>query len=440
MSLRISGTLYDPFGAPAVAATVRFTAESTSTEILDCYVATATVDSVGAYSLDIQFGTYTIESRQEHDSQWCVLAKGVVIDESVASDDLNVLILESDPDGPGSPSLSAQIDAIAAVASNAEQVAAGASDAAAASQASATTSAASASQSQGYATEALGHANSAQGYASEAEASAAAAAQSASDAIIPAATETSIGGVEVATSAEALAGTAGKFPDAAKVLSAIGQFGIGAIQDVTDLDGLDRVGLYRYGTGAVTIPSSSAGCVWHGHWSSSSAIQVAVAFFPTSPAGNMYTRYKFSSVSSVSSVWSDWKLVRSENNTVIDANGFVKEASPVLRLHGDGSLTGNGHADLANATASRLSEGVYEVSGTLGLASSGWTVQTPEDANGRRKVFVEYGELDGIISVQTFVADYTNGAPVKGDPLDIPDGRWIDIRTNEAEPVETPPE
>lgn len=438
MALRISGTLYDPFSAPAVGASIRFTAESTSTQVLDCYTSTSTTDEDGGYTLNIREGVYKVETRQASSTQWCTLATGLIIDESVTSADLNLLILESDPDGPGTPSLSAQIDAIAQVADDAAQLAAGASDAASASQASATSASASATAAQGYAVEAQGHSNNAQGFASnaqgfasDAEASAAAAAQSASDAIIPAATETEIGGVEVATSAEALAGTAGKFPDAAKVHGAFGQYGLGnAVQSYTsDIDGEDTAGWWGWDENSGSVPvgggTRGAGLTMVSNVGDRQS-QIAIAnqgftssmFYRANRAGE----------------WQAWREMRHEGNTVIDANGFVKEASPVLRLHGDGALTSNGHPDLANATASRSGTGVYEVSGTLGLASSGWNIQTPEDANGRRKVFVEYEEIDGIISVQTFVADYANGAPVKGDPLDIPGGRWIDIRTNETPP------
>ena len=85
--------------------------------------------------------------------------------------------------------------------------------------------------------------------------------------------------------------------------------------------------------------------------------------------------------------------------------------------------------------------GNYLLKGSLGFAQEGWYIEVPKDANGNTVVAVEYSTLDnGDLSIQTFkrkfdiekaaiVADHDN-------PLDIPEGRWIDIRLHEEpEPV-----
>ncbi|XAU45893.1 phage tail protein, partial [Acinetobacter baumannii] len=74
--------------------------------------------------------------------------------------------------------------------------------------------------------------------------------------------------------------------------------------------------------------------------------------------------------------------------------------------------------------------------GSLGFAQEGWYIEVPKDANGNTVVAVEYSTLEnGDISIKTYkrkfdfelaavVADHEN-------PMDIPEGRWIDIRLHE---------
>ncbi|EMI8098524.1 pyocin knob domain-containing protein, partial [Acinetobacter baumannii] len=92
-------------------------------------------------------------------------------------------------------------------------------------------------------------------------------------------------------------------------------------------------------------------------------------------------------------------------------------------------------------TFDKLGTGDYLVKGSLGFAQEGWYIEVPKDANGNTVVAVEYSTLEnGDLSIKTYkrkfdvekaaiVADHDN-------PLDIPEGRWIDIRLHEEpEPV-----
>ncbi|ERK06926.1 hypothetical protein L581_1203 [Serratia fonticola AU-AP2C] len=147
----------------------------------------------------------------------------------------------------------------------------------------------------------------------------------------------------------------------------------------------------------------------------------------------------------------EWKEVWHTGNTTVDANGFLKKASPIARLSNnpekmpdeylDGfTLSGlaavNGEA--AGVTAERLSVGVYKVTGSLGFALEGWNIEVPQDVNGNRLCFVatEAAE-DGTITVKVSKRrfDIDTAAIVAGEPMDIPEGRWIDLRL-EMPPVE----
>lgn len=75
-----------------------------------------------------------------------------------------------------------------------------------------------------------------------------------------------------------------------------------------------------------------------------------------------------------------WKKWWGEANTTVDTNGFIKRASPVVKLFGTGEIECNDEAE--GVTASREAAGVYRVTGSCGLNSEGWTVEIPQDING----------------------------------------------------------
>ncbi|CAI0884076.1 TPA: hypothetical protein ACSTJE_003875 [Serratia fonticola] len=123
-------------------------------------------------------------------------------------------------------------------------------------------------------------------------------------------------------------------------------------------------------------------------------------------------------------------------NTTTDTNGFIKTASPIVKLYGTGECESNEESQ--GVTAERVSVGVYKVTGSLGFALEGWNIEVPQDVNGNRLCFVatEAAE-DGTITVKVSKRrfDIDTAAIVAGEPMDIPEGRWIDLRL-EMPPVE----
>ena len=116
-------------------------------------------------------------------------------------------------------------------------------------------------------------------------------------------------------------------------------------------------------------------------------------------------------------------------NTTVDTNGFIKRASPVVKLYGTGLVECNEEAE--GVTASREGEGVYRVTGSSGLNPEGWTVEIPQDINGNFLCFVDITTAeDGDLTVSVFRRrfDVETAMIIAGDPMDIPDGRWIDLR------------
>lgn len=136
-------------------------------------------------------------------------------------------------------------------------------------------------------------------------------------------------------------------------------------------------------------------------------------------------------------------LIRTDANTTVDGNGFLKQASPVVRLYAN-KIEAINEAEDQGITFEKLGVGDYLVKNTTGLRDNdGWYIETPKDANGNVLVFVEFIQLENKdISVKTFkktfdidtasiVADHTK-------PMDIPIDRWIDLRFNDYPVTEKP--
>ena len=137
-----------------------------------------------------------------------------------------------------------------------------------------------------------------------------------------------------------------------------------------------------------------------------------------------------------------WKEVWHSGNTTVDANGFIKKASPIVKLFGDGTSELNNESQ--SVTTERISEGVYRVSGTLGFNSDAeWGgidggIEIPTDRNKLPLVWVDYEvEQSGDLLIKTFhranlsaptFAQNTISGYKDGDPIDVPAGRWLDLR------------
>ena len=127
-------------------------------------------------------------------------------------------------------------------------------------------------------------------------------------------------------------------------------------------------------------------------------------------------------------------IVRTEANTTVDANGFIKNASPIVKLFAD-KIELNDEAQLQEIVFEKLGVGDYLIKGSSGFAQEGWYIETPKDANGNLLVAVVYEQLaNGDISVKTYDYMLNNKGRIVADtetPLDIPENRWIDLRLQE---------
>lgn len=211
----------------------------------------------------------------------------------------------------------------------------------------------------------------------------------------------------------------------------VGGFGIGADSSLASqlaslTDGY-RAGLYRIrGDGAP--PSTIGAPVGSGN---SIVGLVSIPVYSTAGFGLAFNRDNiwtgvYDPANPSAATWKKWW---GETNTTVDTNGFIKRASPVIKLYGTGEVECNDEAE--GVTASREGEGVYRVTGSSGLNPEGWTVEIPQDINGNFLCFVNITTAeDGVLTVSVFRRrfDVETAMIIAGAPMDIPEGRWIDLR------------
>lgn len=132
--------------------------------------------------------------------------------------------------------------------------------------------------------------------------------------------------------------------------------------------------------------------------------------------------------------WSAWNPHWNKTNTTVDGNGFIKAASPIVKLFAD-KIELNDEVAQQDIVFEKLGVGDYLIKGSTGFAQEGWYIEMPKDANGNVLVAVVYEQLDNNdISVKTY--DYMLNkkgriVPDLKTPLDIPETRWIDLRLQE---------
>lgn len=129
-----------------------------------------------------------------------------------------------------------------------------------------------------------------------------------------------------------------------------------------------------------------------------------------------------------------YHLIRTAQNTAVDPNGFLKNASPIVKLFAD-KIELNDEAQQQNIEFEKLGVGDYLIKGSSGFAQEGWYIETPKDANGNVLVAVVYEQLEnGDISVKTYDYMLNKKGRIVADtetPLDIPESRRIDLRLQE---------
>ncbi|MCU9562812.1 phage tail fiber protein [Proteus mirabilis] len=143
----------------------------------------------------------------------------------------------------------------------------------------------------------------------------------------------------------------------------------------------------------------------------------------------------------------EWVRLWDNKNTTVDPQGFIKKASPIIGINPDGTFTTNDESE--GATVTRVGLGEYLIEGVLGFNSdAGWGgvdggIEIPLDVNKQPLIWVDSKVMeDGSILVRTYHRTHPNAPKFArndidgykdGDPIDIPDGRFISVRVQMPE-------
>ncbi|MEW4515706.1 MULTISPECIES: hypothetical protein [Proteus] len=142
-----------------------------------------------------------------------------------------------------------------------------------------------------------------------------------------------------------------------------------------------------------------------------------------------------------------WNVLWGTGNTTTDPQGFIKRASPIININSNGTFTTNDESE--GATVTRVSQGQYLIEGVLGFnADAGWGgvdggIEIPLDVNKQPLIWVDSKVMeDGSILVKTYHRTHPNAPEFAnnkidgfndGDPIDIPDSRFISVRVQMPE-------
>ncbi|MCW4526031.1 pyocin knob domain-containing protein [Proteus mirabilis] len=208
----------------------------------------------------------------------------------------------------------------------------------------------------------------------------------------------------------------------------------GIYSELTDKIGLGESAPYGLGGQAVGIVSIGM----HTTRSNDFRSQLATSY---SRSGRLFFR------GSLSEGWGSWREVWHNYNTTVDPQGFIKKASPIIDINPDGTFTTNDESE--GATVTRVAQGEYLIEGVLGFNSdAGWGgvdggIEIPLDVNKQPLIWVDSEVMeDGSILVRTYHRTHPNAPKFArndiddykdGDPIDIPDGRFISVRVQMPE-------
>lgn len=98
----------------------------------------------------------------------------------------------------------------------------------------------------------------------------------------------------------------------------------------------------------------------------------------------------------------------SDKNTTVDSNGFIKKASPIIKLFDDHIEWNQDFKE--DPIFEKIAAGTYKISNTHGLAREGWTYEKPRGKDGNTYFKIKVQKLDDgcIISVHDYFVDYEN--------------------------------
>ncbi|MCE1916831.1 phage tail protein [Enterobacter ludwigii] len=220
-----------------------------------------------------------------------------------------------------------------------------------------------------------------------------------------------------------------------------------------------QVGAFGLGAEAPTIPANDANQIvgYNGFVSGAGApgtnwVNVygpmlvmrrisAVAQVQVNSVGGLASRYGLVTDMTVNNGGA-WCVHWHDRNTTVDSSGFIKRASPIVKLFFDGSYETNDESE--GCIVRRIDTGQYLIEGCHGLnAEAIWGgvdggFEIPSDRNKQPLVWLDYEvNADGSVLVKTYHRTHPQ-APAfarnelqginDGEPVDIPGDQFVSVR------------
>ncbi|WP_332874084.1 hypothetical protein [Proteus terrae] len=226
-------------------------------------------------------------------------------------------------------------------------------------------------------------------------------------------------------------------------LMLVGDYGLGSINPTftnDDLKNSNQTSFFMQGGGSGTNQFINHGCGIHLAYNST----IKTGLFVNASSGVVYSYT--SDVRDANGIVRH-RILYSTANTTTDPQGFIKKASPIIDINPDGTFTTNDESE--GATVTRVAQGKYLIEGVLGFNSdAGWGgvdggIEIPLDVNKQPLIWVDsIVNEDGSILVKTYHRTHPNAPEFAnnkidgfndGDPIDIPDGRFISVRVQMPE-------
>ncbi|EOI5757178.1 phage tail protein, partial [Enterobacter hormaechei] len=240
-------------------------------------------------------------------------------------------------------------------------------------------------------------------------------------------------------------------------LLAVGAFGLGSSggtpilnSELNSASQTQKARFYRMGGGSADNVFGGYGaglCIPYGPISSGSQYSAGHLFMQDGGVLKVLWRnVQIDNGAFTGSVGTVWTTL----NTTKSSDGTLKAASPVARIVTSRDVCqradiaedgfswcgcGTANAEAEGITLSRLDVGVYMLTGSAGLASSGWQLLPPMDPGGMGEMgVVEAEQTDsGELTIRLFkrkyiLSDEGEIVKTKGAPMDVPANSWIDVR------------
>lgn len=214
----------------------------------------------------------------------------------------------------------------------------------------------------------------------------------------------------------------------------VGAFGLGRGNNFTSLSGdsgsMAAMGTYRIYTNSVFAhPKWSAWGGAYGFSLGGDGSFWGAIIHGRKDSGHKEVYYR----SGINQTFEDFRLYH-DKNTTIDSNKNIKTSSPVVRVF-------NNHLDKIHEANelpikyTRNGEGDYTIEGTTGLRENDWQIVIPEDDHRNQLIAFTLEDDNGTIRLKTYKRIFNMNTfmfePDLNTPLDIPEGRWVDLHFND---------